>query len=334
MKVFEGNNVSEAWMSAYNYILYENKSSHQDSRIGNTIEIMKGCFSVKNSRDRWVLDRKPMISPAFAIAEVFWILNGSNDANFINTWNPILKKYAGEDETYHGAYGHRLRYNLDFDQLEKAYETLKNNPESRQVVLQIWDGKKDLPILNGEPNSKDIPCNTSSLIKIRNNKLEWSQIMRSNDLFRGTPYNFIQFTTLQEILAGWLEIEIGEYFYFTDSLHIYENDIDNFSNRDNSLKNKNLDKLLFSKEQFDVFFPICIYYLEKIQKDGIEKEDIENLEKELFIPQEYKNLLLIPFAYIALKSNNIKLVKACEELCENKLLLEVWKFWKKEVYNN
>lgn len=31
---------------------------------------------------------------------------------------------------------------------------------------------------------------------------------------------FIQFTTLQEIIAGWLNLDIGEYFYFTDSLHV------------------------------------------------------------------------------------------------------------------
>ena len=35
--------------------------------------------------------------------------------------------------------------------------------------------------------------------KVRQGKLEWSQIMRSNDVLLGMPYNFIQFTGLQEI---------------------------------------------------------------------------------------------------------------------------------------
>ena len=57
---------------------------------------------------------------------------------------------------------------------------------------------------------------------IRGNKLEWLQVMRSNDLIWGTPYNFIQFTTLQEIMAGWLGVEVGAYNHISDSLHVYE----------------------------------------------------------------------------------------------------------------
>ena len=38
--------------------------------------------------------------------------------------------------------------------------------------------------------------------------------MRGMIFFRGMPYNFIQFTTLQEIIAGWLNLDVSEYFYF------------------------------------------------------------------------------------------------------------------------
>jgi thymidylate synthase len=48
--------------------------------------------------------------------------------------------------------------------------------------------------------------------------------MRSNDLFKGLPYNLIQFTTLQEIIAGWLRIEVGSYNHISDSLHLYESE--------------------------------------------------------------------------------------------------------------
>jgi len=332
LKVFEGYSASEIWNQGYDYILDQKEPSIQASRIGTTIEVMKSCFSIKNSRDRWVLNRKPMISPAFAIAEVFWILDGSDKADFINTWNPLLKKYAGNAQHYHGAYGQRLRYNLGFDQIERAYKTLKNNPDSRQVVLQIWDGVKDLPKTNGQPNNADIPCNTTSLLKIRDNKLEWSQIMRSNDIFRGTPYNFVQFTTLQEIIAGWLNVDIGEYFYFTDSLHIYENDLEKFSKRKGLLNLANTDNLLFSKKQFDEFFPKCMNILKKIYKDGVKNEDILDLQNDNVIPQEYKNLLSLPLAYIALKNNDFELVQNCESICTNNLLLTIWKLWKEEIY--
>ena len=61
-------------------------------------------------------------------------------------------------------------------------------------MIQIYDTKEDFPIDNGKPRDDDIPCNICSMLKVRQGKLEWSQIMRSNDVLLGMPYNFIQFT--------------------------------------------------------------------------------------------------------------------------------------------
>jgi thymidylate synthase len=330
MKVFEGENTTQVWNLSYEY-LFENRNE-QNSRIGNTHEIMKSCYAIDNPRDRWTVSRQPMISPAFAIAEIFWILAGRDESDFINTWNPSLKKYAGDVENYYGAYGQRLRVNLGFDQIKQAYETLKNNPESRQVVMQIWDGEKDLPKNEGLPNSDDIPCNLVSILKIRDQKLEWSQIMRGNDLFRGTPYNFIQFTMLQEIMAGWLELELGEYFYFTDSLHLYEKDIQIFSKRSENLPVQNPDQLLFSKKDFDNFFPKCLQLLDQVQKFGVSEENVNYLKTTQEIPQEYKNLLALPLAYLALKNDQSTLLSVIEKICTNDLLMTVWTYWKNERY--
>lgn len=331
MNVFHADSANEAWKEAYLSFINENKNT-QESRIGNTLESIKTCISIDNPTNRWVLSRIPMISPAFAVAEIFWILEGSNDSSFINTWNPIMRKYSGNDDNYYGAYGKRLKDNLKFDQIEKAYETLRNNPTSRQAVLQIWDGTKDLPNNEGKPNSDDIPCNVVSFLKIRNNKLEWTQVLRSNDLFRGTPYNFIQFTVLQEVIAGWLGIEVGNYFHFADSLHIYEEDFYKFSLREENINLNNDDSLLFSKDEFDEFFPKCINLLKKIKDNGVKKEDITYLKHSNVIPQEYKNLLVLPFSYLILKSNDQTLLKECEEICTNKLLVSIWEHWKSEMY--
>ncbi len=331
MKIFEGKSVAEVWDHSYDFIFEKSNHCIQDSRVGKTIEIMKVVFSVQNSRDRWIVNRHPMISPAFAIAEIFWILSGRNDASFINTWNPLMKKFAGDTENYYGAYGERMKANFGFDQIERAYDTLSKNPNSRQAVLQIWDVKKDLPETDGQPNSADIPCNISSILKIRDNKLEWSQIMRGNDFFRGTPYNFIQFTTLQEIMAGWLNVDIGEYVYFTDSLHIYESDLNKFHKRKETLSISNTDKLLFTKDEFDSFFPLCMNLLNKVEKYGLEESDVTDLINCSIIPQEYKNLLSLPLAYLAFKANNSELLCTCEKICTNNLLLTIWKFWKEEV---
>jgi thymidylate synthase len=159
---------------------------------------------------------------------LIWILNGRDDSAFLNRWNSKLPSFVGEGVKYDGAYGARLRNRFGVDQIRRVCDALSSNPGSRQAVLQIWDAASDLPLPDGLPASPDVPCNVCSLLKIRGGKLEWSQVLRSNDLFLGLPYNFIQFTFLQEILAGRLQVGVGNYCHFSDSLHVYERDIERF----------------------------------------------------------------------------------------------------------
>jgi thymidylate synthase len=161
---------------------------------------------------------------AFALAEVLWILAGQGDSSFLNFFNSRLPHFSGKTKTYPGAYGFRLRKRFGIDQLKRAYKVLRNNPESRQVVLQLWDATTDLPDEIGRPRNADIPCNVVSMLKIRKGKLLWTQIMRSNDIQLGLPHNLVQFTFLQEVLSSWLGIEPGAYTHFADSLHFYERD--------------------------------------------------------------------------------------------------------------
>jgi len=329
MKIFEASSATNLWLEAADHVFH--KHQVRDSRIGTTLDIGKCLMLVSNPRERWVLHRFPMISPAFAIAEVFWILSGRNDAKFINTWNPILKKFAGDTEFYPGAYGYRLRVHMGFDQLERAYESLLNNPLSRQVVMQIWDAELDLPQVNGRPNSEDIPCNLVSLLKINNGCLEWSQVMRSNDIFRGTPYNFIQFTLLQEVIAGWLNVEMGSFILFADSLHAYQNDLNDMYIQKSRSCPINRDSLFFSKPEFDQFFPLCMELLEEASATGASINLANKLKATDNIPQEYKNLLAIPLAYIAYKEQNFLLQNKFENICSNEQIKYIWMTWLEEV---
>jgi thymidylate synthase len=209
----------------------------QPGRNQPTRELLHVAFSISQPRQRVVFARP--FNPAQAVAEVIWILSGGNASGFLQEWNPRLKEYLDAGSvSFHGAYGYRLgswpslpahaaealRVGLcdepKIDQLRAAFEALSTNADSRQVVLQIWNAEMDMP--NPAPRSRDIPCNIVSHPMIRNGRLEWLQVMRSNDLFWGTPINFIQFMCLQEIMAGWLDVDVGEYVHVSDSLHVYE----------------------------------------------------------------------------------------------------------------
>jgi thymidylate synthase len=221
-RVLEADTANELWLKAAAWFEPEGTAAPQSSRCGNTMEVLHAAMSLVDPRQRWIASRAPAMNPAFALAEVIWIVNGRNDSALLNYFNPKLPQFAGKGQTYHGAYGYRLRSHFGLDQLERAYQALSAKPDSRQVVMQIWDGVSDFPGDEGCPRSEDIPCNITALLKIRDGRLEWTQIMRSNDLVLGMPHNIVQFTSLQEIMAGWLGVGVGGYHHFADSLHLYD----------------------------------------------------------------------------------------------------------------
>lgn len=195
-QLFEADTANELWTKVVESLLGDAGVITQPSRCGTTREILHAVLTLRQPRERWVTVRRPALNPAFAIAEVFWILEGRSDARFLSYFNRSFTRHVGTATHLHGAYGKRLRTHFNIDQLSHAYDTLRLNPNSRQVVLQIWDAGSDLPNEGGQPRDSDIPCNTQSILKIRNSKLEWLQVIRSNDVFLGLPHNLIQFTML------------------------------------------------------------------------------------------------------------------------------------------
>jgi thymidylate synthase len=227
MRYFGATTADLVWQEAFTELL-ERPDHEHNGRNGVTYEILPCVLRIEDPRQRWVLSRRPPYNPAFGLVEFIWIITGNNESRVLNYWNPVLPKYSGTGDIYHGAYGFRLRQEFGLDQIERAYQVLSNAPETRQVILQIWQPNLDFPAIDGQPISTDIPCNVMSLLKLRDDRLYWSQIMRSNDIMRGLPYNIIQFTLLQEVMAGWLGSKLGDYFQLSDSLHVYEKDLAEF----------------------------------------------------------------------------------------------------------
>lgn len=325
---FECETANDAWHLAALELLDAPEKSSQASRLGPVREILHSHFHIHNPRQRWVLSRNPAINPAFAIAEVIWIMCGRNDSSFLNFWNPALPKFAGEGNLYHGAYGYRLKHNLGIDQIERAYQVLLKNPDSRQVVLQIWDSRIDMPNSNGEPLTADVPCNICSMLNIRNGRLEWTQIMRSNDLFLGLPHNFVQFTSLQEILAGWLKVDVGSYTQISNSLHCYEHDLGKYSISD--VENiTNTDDLALPKEQADEALFIIEKTMDRLRAPDLEIKDFSNLLLEgENMPEGYRNMLLIVAADAARRREWDGQAVTAISKCTNACLVDAWTLWK------
>lgn len=319
-----GLTANEVWNKATDMLL--NQEGRINGRSGEVFELLHTFITIENPRQKWIYDRIPPLSIGFALAELIWILNGEDRSDIINYWNPSLHKYAGDGKVYYGAYGKRLRSHFKFDQLEKTYQALQSVPESRQVVMQIYDVEKDFPIDNGKPRDTDIPCNICSMLKIRDGKLEWSQIMRSNDVFLGMPYNFIQFTSLQEIMAGWLDLEVGSYNHYSDSLHLYCRDYERIGIGSLS-EIKNPDSLSISKEESEklikeIYKRMCCFTSGKISEKEIDL--LAHLDSEY---AAYNNILLIIAAYAAQKNQENDMVLKLINECTNKVYTTMWNNW-------
>jgi thymidylate synthase len=324
--LFEGITADEVWRKAAS-AFKDVGQMVQPSRAGPTVEILNCALSISDPTQRWVSSRWPPINPAFALAEVIWLMAGRNDSHVLNYFNRQLPKYAGYGPVYHGAYGHRLRRHLGFDQVEQAYQALKTRPDSRQIVLQLWDGRVDFPSSSGKEASPDIPCNVVSMLNVRAGKLEWTQVLRSNDLFRGLPYNFIQFTTLQEVMAGWLGLDIGRYHQISNSLHVYSADLDKVQAPLEIIVANNSDLLTSPKDESEKAFHELERRVEEIVDDGLGVGRLLTSALRTDLPPAFLNMLCVLCAEGARRRGSAEVAREIMRHCTNtgyRLLFERW----------
>ena len=182
-----------------------------------TVEIRPAVIVISDPRQRIVTWPGREVNPCFAAAETLWILSGS-DAAWIFEYNRALRRYA-DGGVLKGAYGPRLRnWNGVKDQLAWVAGVLREDRSSRRAVIQIFDPA------SADVSHRDVPCTISFRFFIRNECLSMHTLMRANDVWRGMPYDIFCFTTIQEVLAAELGVELGDYVHMVDSLHLYDSD--------------------------------------------------------------------------------------------------------------
>ena len=145
--------------------------------------------------------------------------------------------------TNNSAYGYILEKKYTYDQIKQIIDLLKKDPTSRRAVLNISD-----PTLN-KIETKDLQCTIALQFLIRNNKLEETVYMRSNDVYFGLPYDYIYFITLGKYIASKLNLELGKYTHHATSMHMYLRDEDKFVEKDKKIINIDYQKII--KEKYE-----------------------------------------------------------------------------------
>ncbi len=150
----------------------------------------------------------------FLAAEAHWILSGDNRLESILPYAKHIANFSDDGYRFQGAYGPRVS-----EQLRYVVETLKDDMDSRQAIINIWRE-------NPRP-SRDIPCTLNLQFFIRDLKVHCVANMRSSDLWLGWVYDVFNFTMITAWVAlrlkeqGCIAYELGYLHLHAGSQHIY-----------------------------------------------------------------------------------------------------------------
>lgn len=185
----------------------------QDSRNGKTVELEDVVIEVADPTITAADEVRPYYSPEIGLVEGLQLVSGVSDSALTAQIQPNFRNYM-EDDTgkFWGAYGPRI-----VNQLPIIIERLREDPDTRQAVITLWD-----PEFDAHGGKKDHPCTSLFNFRIRDGKLNMSTFMRSNDAIHGWPFDLIQFSMLMQSMAHELEVEVGTYSHHVGSFHIYE----------------------------------------------------------------------------------------------------------------
>lgn len=190
-----------------------------DVRGRTTREFLNCVTVVKNPSDHCILLPSRRWNPFLALSEALWILAGRDDIQAIQPYNSSISDYSDDGIHLYGAYGKRI-----YHQIDRLVERLKNDPNDRRAVLQIWKASDGYPE-DLTADTLDAPCNQQVMFKLRQGKLHMTVTNRSNDLHYGLmAVNLPTFGILQSYIAARLGVDMGTQTHFSNSLHIYTDD--------------------------------------------------------------------------------------------------------------
>lgn len=186
-------NVNQTWLQIVKDLIYRGKISRpRNMMIWETLSYSSEVDM--NFPILTIPERK--LGYRFMFREAWWIINGRNTLHDIKDYSKAISNFSNDGVYFDGAYGPRI-----VDQLRYVVDTLFDDPDTRQAVIEIW-----------RPNprsSKDIPCTINVQWFIRDNKIHCVDTMRSSDVWLGWPYDIFNFT----MLTGYIMLLLRERDY-------------------------------------------------------------------------------------------------------------------------
>ena len=154
------------------------------------------------------------------IHELLWFLNGDTNVKYlqdngVRIWN----EWADADGNLGHIYGYQWRSWPDYegghiDQIKEVIDTLKNNPDSRRIIVNAWN-VADIKNMNLPP------CHAFFQFYVADGKLSLQLYQRSADTFLGVPFNIASYALLTMMVAQVCGLEPGDFVHTFGDVHIY-----------------------------------------------------------------------------------------------------------------
>ena len=157
-----------------------------------------------------------------AVDEILWIWQKKSN-NVHDLKSHIWDSWADENGSIGKAYGYQLgiknKYKEGmFDQVDRVLFDLKNNPNSRRIMTNIYNFA-DLNEMNL------YPCAYSMTFNVSGDKLNGILNQRSNDMIVANNWNVCQYAVLLIMLAQVSGFKVGELLHVISDAHIYDRHI-------------------------------------------------------------------------------------------------------------
>ena len=156
------------------------------------------------------------------IHELLWFLSGDTNIEYlkenkVRIWN----EWADENGDLGPVYGKQWRFwesndGRVIDQIEGAIDLIKNNPQSRRIIVSAWNvGELDEMAL--------MPCHAFFQFYVNEERLSCNLYQRSADAFLGVPFNISSYSLLTCMIAQVCGLEPGEFVWTGGDCHLYLN---------------------------------------------------------------------------------------------------------------
>ena len=226
----------------------------KDDRTGTGTYSIFGYQARYNLEDTFPLLTTKKVFLRGVIHELLWFISGSTNIKYlvdnnVHIWDDWAYKAYKNSSEFNGddmkqfaehiksldandpfvlkwgelgpVYGRQWRnFNEQgVDQLKILIDQIKNNPNSRRLIISAWNpcevDQMALP-----------PCHSFMQFYVIDGKLSCQLYQRSADVFLGVPFNIASYSLFTMMIAQVCGLKPGEFIHTMGDAHIYSNHVE------------------------------------------------------------------------------------------------------------